>query len=149
MMALHAAIFETGRPVLMLPAEPPAKIGANVVIAWNGTAEAARAVAGAMPFLETAERVTALTIETEKSVNRVGSDELAAYLGAHGIKVERAVVPRTDRPVGETILDFCKNGNADLLVTGAFTHSRLIQIILGGVTRHLIASTHLPVLMDH
>src|SRR5690606_7294320 len=76
MMALHAAIFETARPVVMLPNDPPAKIGSNVVIAWNGTSEAARAVAGAMPFLEKAAKVYALTVETEKSVNRIGSEEL-------------------------------------------------------------------------
>ena len=149
MMALHAAIFETARPVLMLPDEPPETIGSNVVIAWNGTSEASRAVAGAMPFLEKAKKVTALTVETEKSVNRVGGDELAQYLGAHGIAAERAVVPRTEKAVGAIILDFCTNVKADLLVTGAFTHSRLIQIILGGVTRHLIATAQLPVLMDH
>lgn len=149
MMALHAAIFETARPVLMLPTEPPAKIGSNVVIAWNGTSEAARAVAGAMPFFQSASKVTALTVETEKSLNRVGGDELATYLGAHGIKVDRVTVARGDKAVGETILNHCRSVNADLLVTGAFTHSRLIQIILGGVTRHLIASAHLPVLMDH
>ncbi len=149
MMALHAAIFETARPVLMLPAQPPEKIGTNVVIAWNGSSEAARAVEGAMPFLLTANKVTVLTVETEKSVARVGSDHLAAYLGCHDIKVERATVPHTDKPVGDTILEFCRSVNADLLVTGAFTHSRLIQIILGGVTRHIISTTHLPVLMDH
>jgi nucleotide-binding universal stress UspA family protein len=149
MMALHAAIFETARPVIMLPAQPPEIIGSNVVIAWNGTAESARAVAGAMPFLEKANKVTALTVETEKSVNRIGSEDLALYLGARGVKVERALVPRTEKAVGETILDFCANVKSDLLVTGAFTHSRLIQIILGGVTRHLIATAQIPVLMDH
>jgi nucleotide-binding universal stress UspA family protein len=149
MMALHAAIFETARPVVMLPAQPPETIGSNVVIAWNGTSEAARAVAGAMPFLETANKVTALTVETEKSVNRIGSEDLAIYLAARGVKVERALVPRSEKMVGETILDFCASAKADLLVTGAFTHSRLIQIILGGVTRHLIATAQIPVLMDH
>jgi nucleotide-binding universal stress UspA family protein len=148
-MTLHAAIFETARPVLMLPDQVPAKIGDTVVIAWNGTSEAARAVAGAMPFLEKASKVVALTVETEKSVNRVRSEELAQYLGAHGIKAERVTLEQGAKPVGETILEYCKSVNADLLVTGAFTHSRLIQIILGGVTRHLISAAHLPVLMDH
>jgi len=149
MMALHAAIFETARPVLMLPDQVPPKIGSTVVIAWSGTSEASRAVAGAMPFLESASRVVALTVETEKSVNRIGGDELTAYLGTHGIRAERVMVERGSKAVGETILDYCKSINADLLVTGAFTHSRLIQIILGGVTRHLIGTAHLPVLMDH
>jgi len=149
MMALHAAIFETARPVLMLPDQVPATIGSKVVIAWNGTSEAARAVAGAMPLLEKAQKVVALTVETEKSVNRIGSDELTAYLQAHGINAERVTVEQGTRAVGETILDYCKSIDADLLVTGAFTHSRLIQIILGGVTRHLIAAAHLPVLLDH
>ncbi len=149
MMALHASIFETARPVLMLPDVVPAKIGSTVVIAWNGTSEAARAVAGAMPLLEKASKVVALTIETEKSVNRIGPDELTGYLRTHGINAERVTVEQGTKPVGETILAYCKTVNADLLVTGAFTHSRLIQIILGGVTRHLIAAAHLPVLMDH
>jgi len=149
MMALHASIFETARPVLMLPDVVPAKIGSTVVIAWNGTSEAARAVAGAMPLLEGASKVVALTIETEKSVNRIGPDELTGYLRTHGINAERVTLAQGAKPVGETILAYCKSIDADLLVTGAFTHSRLIQIILGGVTRHLIAAAHLPVLMDH
>ena len=149
MMALHAAIFETAHPVLMLPDVVPEKIGSTVVIAWNGTSEAARAVAGAMPLLEKANKVVALSIETEKSLNRIGGDELVQYLSAHGVKIERVTLEQGSKPVGETILDYCKSVNADLLVTGAFTHSRLIQIILGGVTRHLIAAAHLPVLLDH
>ncbi|NQV54608.1 MAG: universal stress protein [Rhodospirillales bacterium] len=149
LLTLHAAIFETGRPVLMVPENSSGDIGKNAVIAWNGTSEAARAVAGGIPLLATADKVTVLTAETEKSVTRIGGEELATYLKCHGITAKCEHVSPGAKSVGEAITDYCNDNGCDLLVTGAFTHSRLVQIILGGVTRHIISNAKIPVLMIH
>jgi nucleotide-binding universal stress UspA family protein len=149
LLTLHAAIFETGRPVLMLPANAPDVVGKNVVIAWNGAAEAANAVAGAMPLIAGAGKVTILSVDTEKSVSRIGGEALAYYLGCHGVAAECRSVNAEKAPVGQVITNFCSETGADLLIMGAFTHSRLIQVILGGVTRYVIANASVPVLMIH
>ena len=149
LMTLHAALFETGKPVLLAPSTAPEQIGKKVVISWNGTAEAARAIEGALPLLRIAEKVVIVSVETENTRNRVTGAELASQLNWHGVQSELKAVSPSARSVGEAVVTECENENADLLVMGAYTHSRLIQIILGGVTRHVIAETKIPVLMAH
>lgn len=149
LLTLHAAIFETGRPVLMLPENAPDVVGKNVVIAWNGSSEAANAVAGGMGLITGADKVTIVTVDTEKSVSRVGGEELAYYLGCHGAAAECRNINADRASVGQVITNFCSEIGSDLLIMGAFTHSRLIQVILGGVTRNIIANANVPVLMIH
>ncbi|MBT7954128.1 MAG: universal stress protein [Rhodospirillaceae bacterium] len=149
LMTLHAAIFETGKPVLIVPPEMPTEMGKRILVAWNGTSEAAAAVAAALPFLKHAEAITVLTIETEKAINRISGEELLRNLAWHGVKATTLGVSPGAESVGAIILAQGEQMNADLLVTGAYTHSRLIQIILGGVTRHLIAEAKIPVLAAH
>jgi len=149
LLTLHAAIFETGRPVLMLPENAPGTVGKNVVIAWNGASEAANAVAGSMPLITVADKVTIVTVDTEKSIGRIGGEELAHYLGCHGVAAECRSIDAQKNPVDQVISNFCSEIGSDLLVMGAFTHSRLIQIILGGVTRHIINNANVPVLLIH
>ncbi len=149
LMTLHAAIFETGKPVLLVPPSLPGQIGKTIIISWNGTAEAARAVEGALPLLRLAERVVVVSVETEKARSRVTGAELATHLSWHGVQAEVKGISPSARTVGEAVVTECQQENADLLVMGAYTHSRLIQIILGGVTRHVIAETKIPVLMAH
>ncbi len=149
LLTLHAAIFETGRPVLMLPESTSAEVGKNVVIAWNGAAEAAKAVAGALPLITGADKVAVITVKTEKSVSRIGGDELVSYLASHGVSAERRNLTADNMTVGKAITNYCSEIECDLLVMGAFTHSRLVQIILGGVTRHIIGAANVPVLLIH
>ena len=149
LMTLHAAIFETGKPVLIVPPEMPAEMGKRILVAWNGTSEAAAAVAASLPFLKRAEAITVLTVETEKALNRISGEELLRNLAWHGVTATTLGVSPGVDSVRATILAQCEQMNADLLVTGAYTHSRLIQIILGGVTRHLIAEAKIPVLAAH
>jgi nucleotide-binding universal stress UspA family protein len=148
-LTLHAAIFETGRPVLMLPESASTEVGKHVVIAWNGAAEASKAVAGALPLITGADKVTVITVKTEKSVSRIGGDELVSYLARHGVSAERSILTADNMTVGKAITNYCSESECDLLVMGAFTHSRLVQIILGGVTRHIIGAANVPVLMIH
>ncbi len=149
LMTLHAAIFETGKPILIVPPEASEQIGRRILVTWNGTSEASAAVSAAIPFLKEAEAITVLTVETEKALNRIHSEELLKNLAWHGVTATIKKVAAGTASVGETILAECDAMNADLLVTGAYTHSRLIQIILGGVTRHIIAEAKIPILAAH
>ncbi len=147
-MTLNAALVETGRAVLVVPDRPVDTVGSRVAISWNGSAEAARAVAAALPLIENADRVLVLTIDGDEAPAHVAS-ELSDYLMWHGVSADMDVSPVTERQIGETVLSKSAEWNADLLVMGAYTHSRLRQLIMGGVTRHVLNEATLPVLLVH
>ena len=144
----NAAIFETGRPVLVAPPNTPADLARRIAIFWNGSAQAARAIAASVPFLtdNTCETVTILSAEGEGASPSASSD-LAAYLAWRGVAARTQGVTPEGRAVGEALLAAC--ADADLLVMGAYTHSRLRRLILGGVTKHVLAKATIPVLMGH
>lgn len=144
----EAALFETGRPVLVAAAETPSSVGERIVIAWNGSTETARCIAFSMPFLERAESVLVLTIEGWQ-VPGPGGDQVTAHLLRNGIKASAKHAESGSRSVGEAILEETKSFNADLLVKGAYTHSRLRQLVFGGATRHLLHNTPVPLFMAH
>ncbi len=142
----NAAIFETGRPVLVAPPKLPPAIGTKIAIFWNGSAQAARAVAAAMPFVTDADSVTVINAEGEGTASSVAAD-LATYLAWRGVTADtRTAVPGA-RGVGEVLLEACSN--CDLLVMGAYTHSRVRRLILGGVTKHVMSNAAMPILMGH
>ena len=149
MMTLHAAIFETTKPVLLAPPAVPEALGKKIAIAWNGSMQAARAVSNAIPFLTQADEVVIAAVATEKTAERLRGRELASHLAWHGVNVRRQEVVQDGQTVGQAILQMCAGESIDLLVTGAYTHSRMIQIILGGVTRHVIENAEIPVVMSH
>ena len=144
--ALHAVLFDSGRPVLIAPRVPPASIGRRVCIAWNGTAESAAAVWAAIPWMQRAEAVRVLSAD-EYQRRGPAAPELAAYLACHDIHPELAGFRPVDRDVGAGLLAAAKQFDADLLAMGAYSHSRLRQLILGGVTRHVLEHADLPVIM--
>jgi nucleotide-binding universal stress UspA family protein len=144
----EAALFETGRPVLVAASETPATIGDRIVVAWNGSTETARCIAMSMPFLLQAESVEVVTVEGWQ-VPGPGGDQVAAHLQRNGIKAIGKNVDSGSRSVGEAILDEAKEFNADLIVKGAYTHSRLRQLVFGGATRHLLHNTPIPLFMAH
>ncbi|MBK8906560.1 MAG: universal stress protein [Rhodospirillales bacterium] len=147
-MTLNAALYEGGRPVLVPAGTPSPQIGRNVAVAWNGSAESARAVSGALSFLKAAETVTVLTAgSAATSPDR--AEDLVDYLAWHEIDARRGAVTSEDGPVGARILEACRSAGADLLVIGAYTHSRLRELIMGGVTRHVLANARIPLLMAH
>ncbi len=144
---LNAALMESGRPVLAAPRDPITSIGKSVAIAWNGSAEAARAITHAMPFLIKADSVTILVAEEGDHI--APASELDIHLAWHGVSCDiRKVVP-SGGAVGASILKAAGDCKADLMVMGAYTHSRLRQLILGGVTRHVLDHAPLPVLLTH
>jgi nucleotide-binding universal stress UspA family protein len=145
---LEDALFESGRPVLMAPLVPPASIGERVLVAWNGSTETARTLGFAMPFLERATSVQVVSVEGGMTPGPSG-EELAHNLTRHGIPtIARHVAPR-DRTTGQVFLDEAKAIDADLMVKGAYTQSRLRQMIFGGATRHIIMEAALPVILAH
>lgn len=143
-----AALFETGRPIVVTPTTSWTGFGRRIAIAWNNTVEASRAVAAAMPFLERADTVFVLIVETEKTPAWEARN-LAEYLGTHGIKAETRVVPDLrHRPAdGRRLLDECAAIKADLLVVGAPRKGRFGQPVIDPVTRDILDGTPIPVLM--
>ncbi len=147
-MTLNASLVETGRGVLVVPPSGASNFGKRVAISWNGSAEAARAVAASMALVEGAESVLILSIGGDDASPDVAT-QLSNYLAWHGVCAEIETAPVSDSQVGETVLKKCGDWNADLLIMGAYTHSRLRQLIMGGVTRHVLAEATLPVVMVH
>jgi nucleotide-binding universal stress UspA family protein len=144
--ALHAVLFDSGRPVLIAPQVALPTIGTRICVAWNGTAESAAAVQAALPWMQRAQAVRVLAAD---EYQRRGPDAqaLSAYLDLHGVHVEIAQFRPLDREVGRGLLMAAREFGADLLAMGAYSHSRLRQLILGGVTRHVLENAKLPVLM--
>lgn len=148
MSALEAALFDSGRPVLMAPPTPPRTFGESVVIHWNASTETARVILFALPILRKAKRVVLLSVEGHVAPGPSAKDELG-HLEANGIVAsEKTVVPRSGRP-GEAILAEAKAQGADLLIKGAYTQSRLRQMIFGGATSHILGAAELPVFFAH
>lgn len=145
--ALHAVLFDSGRPVLIAPRRAPEQVGQRVAIAWNGTAESAQAVWAAIPWMQKAEAVRVLSAE-EYQRRGPGAPELRDYLAMHGVQVELATFKPIDREVGAGLLKAARDFGSDLLCMGAYSHSRLRQLILGGVTRHVLEKADLPVMMN-
>ncbi len=145
--ALHAVLFDSGRPVLIAPREPPATLGTRICLAWNGTAESASAVWAALPWMQRASAVRILSAE-EYQRRGPGAPDLVEYLALHGIAAEIATFKPKDREVGAGLLHAAHEFGADLLAMGAYSHSRLRQLILGGVTRHVLEHAGLPIMMN-
>jgi nucleotide-binding universal stress UspA family protein len=145
---VEAALLETGRPLLLVPSAWSGDIGRTVAIAWNGRAEAARAVAHAMPILVKAEKLHVLTAATQRT-DFAASADLAGYLARHGLACERHRVAVATEPVGQALLHRAADLEADLVVMGGYGRSRLAELVLGGVTRHLLGHLQRPLLLAH
>jgi len=143
----------SGRPILVVPyAGNFPNVGRRVLIGWNATREAARAVNDAMPLLTAAEIVTVLTIDPREGPRAHGElpgADVSLHLARHGVKAEIERTVSADLPVGEVLLSRAADLGADLLVMGAYGHSRARELLLGGATRSLLRSMTLPVLMSH
>jgi nucleotide-binding universal stress UspA family protein len=148
MVTLESALFESGRPVLIAPPTAPRSLGTHVLIAWNSSTEQARTMSDAMPLLRLAERVTICTVEGATVAGPSG-EQMARSLKVNGIVAEPITLKPSKRGAGETILAKADELGCDLIVKGAYTQSRLRQMIFGGTTRHILANAKLPVLMAH
>jgi len=148
MITLESALFESGRPVLIAPPISPRSLGTNILVAWNNSTEQARTMADAMPFLRLAERITICTVEGATVAGPSG-EQMARSLKMNGIAAEPITLKQSKRNASETLLAKADELGCDLIVKGAYTQSRLRQMIFGGTTRHILANAKLPVLMAH
>jgi nucleotide-binding universal stress UspA family protein len=148
MHTLEAALFEAGRPILIAPPKAPAAIGETVVIAWNGSTETARAVAFALPILKQAAKVIVLSIDNF-AVPGPSGEAVAHHLGYNDIAATAMSADAGKRSPGEAMLGEALALGADLMIKGAYTHSRLRQMIFGGATSHILSYTEMPVFMAH
>ncbi len=144
------ALFSTGRPVLVMPHDPPPALGRRIAIAWNGSAECARAVGGATDFLARADSIVVLTAESDRTPSSV-APELATYLEWHGRKPESRVFAHLGKRHlgGKMLLEACQEEGADLLVMGAMRTTRFRELLLGRATRQVLRMAPIPVLMGH
>jgi nucleotide-binding universal stress UspA family protein len=149
MSTLEAALFESGRPVLIAPPLPRPDMGTNVLIAWNCSTEQARTIAFAMPILKRANRVIVLTVEGGAAVPGPTGQQLCRYLQLSGVPAKPLTVGLDGRLTGEAVLAHAKALGCDLLIKGAYTQSRLRQFIFGGTTRYILSNAELPVFMAH
>jgi nucleotide-binding universal stress UspA family protein len=145
--AIESVLFESGRPILLSPPSPPNQIATNILIAWNCSTEQARAIAFAMPLLHRADRVTVLTVIGGTGVPGPSAKQLIQYLQRNGIVAEPKGVELDGRNTGEAILAAAQSSGCDLLIKGAYTQSRLRQMIFGGATQHIMAKATMPVLL--
>jgi nucleotide-binding universal stress UspA family protein len=145
---LEDALFESGRPVLMTPVGPPPTIGDTILIAWNGSMETARTIAMAMSFLRDAQHVHVVSVEGGMTPGP-SAEELARTLRRRGAATSLRLVPAQGRTPGAIFCDEAIACGADLMIKGAYTQSRLRQMIFGGATRHIIMEARIPVLMAH
>ena len=149
-LLLEGLLFHSGRPLLILPYihRGPAKLG-RVIVAWDGGAAAARALAAAMPVLKRAGRVEIVTmLNGRKASTDLPGFDIARNLARHGIQAELKTLPKGEDD-GALILSYAVDENADMLVMGGYGHSRLREFVLGGATRTILSSMTLPVLMAH
>lgn len=153
MQDIQSVIFAAGRPLLLVPYVGKIKtFGTHALVAWNASREATRAVTDALPLLQRAAKVTVMVVrprEDAKAHGDVPGSDIAAYLARHGVKVEVSAEEGEGIEVGELMLSRVSDLNVDLVVMGAYSHSRLRQWILGGATRTMLESMTVPVLMSH
>ena len=147
----HDVLFGAGVPVIVVPAAPPSRIGERVVIAWNGSREAARAVKDALPILERARTVTILCVDQRAhGSNAEPGRDLANHLSRHGIDASADNLVRGNGiSIPDAIISRLSDLGTDLLVMGAWGHSRLREFVLGGVTKRILQHAPIPVLMSH
>ncbi len=141
----ESLIFAASCPVLLLPEGVRAVAARNILVAWKPRREAARAMRDAVPMLRKAERVTILTIGADEGRSR----EARSFLQAHGVAAVLQEDPSLDLSAGEVILAEADRLGCDLLVMGAYGHTRFRELVLGGATRHVLLNSEIPILMSH
>ena len=150
-MIIESALFQSGRPVLIVPYIQQAGFKLdNVMVCWDGSRNAARALGDAMPFLVRARAVEVVVVagEAPKS-NEIPGADIAHHLARHGLKVELEEIVSADLDVPNTILSHAADAGTDLIVMGAYGHSRLRELVLGGATRGILNAMTVPTLMSH
>jgi nucleotide-binding universal stress UspA family protein len=151
-IAAHV-LLSSGRPVLVIPYIARfGPLARNVLIGWNGSREAARAINDAIPLIADAQSLTVLAVNPERGIGGEGdvpAADAALHLARHGLRAEAAHIAATEITDGDALLDYAADRGCDLIVIGGYGHSRMREFVLGGVTRRLLQSMTVPVLMSH
>ena len=146
-------VLAAGRPLLIVPYIGADKtLGETVVVAWDASREAARAVSDSLPILEQAKQVVVIAVNPRGSADGHGQEpgaDLALHLTRHGCSVQVERLESHEIGIGDTLLSFLADRSADLLVMGGYGHARIKELVLGGVTQHMMAHMTVPVLMSH
>ncbi|MEZ5926801.1 MAG: universal stress protein [Hyphomicrobiaceae bacterium] len=145
---LEATLFESGGPLLIVPPVVPQSLGERIIIGWNGSTETTRIINFSMPILARAKEIMVLTVDDGSLIGPPGH-MLASHLDAHGFNVSHKMVTQPGGNAGPTILAEAKEFGADTVIKGAYTTSRLRQMIFGGATSHILWNADLPILMAH
>jgi nucleotide-binding universal stress UspA family protein len=147
---IEAVLMNSGRPLVVVPRGGETYSSAPIIIAWDGSAKAARAVNDALPFLRAATLVDLVVVTGEKNLaDAVPGTEIAPHLANHGVKVTVREVPVEYGDVAQTLRNACVQSGAGMLVMGAYVHSRLRQLVLGGTTQSLLKSSLVPLLLSY
>lgn len=146
-------LFDTGRPVLVVPPQKPASLPMkHAVVAWQPTREGTRALHDALPLLKRCRSVDVVTVDPQVGASRHGEEpgaDIAAHLARHGLRVDVVSLPGGGAPVASVLLRHCAESGADLLVSGGYGNARAREWVLGGVTLDLLETLTLPVLFSH
>ncbi|MGH6726378.1 MAG: universal stress protein [Pseudolabrys sp.] len=147
----EGVLFESGRPVIFVPYIQNEDLKLDrVMVCWDGSRAATRAIADAMPFLEKAKKVEVVMIASKSGKNdEIPGVDLGQHLARHGLKVDVKRITSPDIDVPSTILSYAADSSADMIVMGGYGHSRLREFILGGVTRGILETMTVPALMSH
>ena len=145
---IEALLFESGRPILLVGDEVPSVVGDRVVVAWNGSVEAARSVAMSEALLLNSSEVVVVTV-AGATVPGPSAKQLVAHMCARNIPARAETIERGEATVGGAFLDYVEDFDADLLIKSAFTQSRFRQWVFGGATKEIIATASIPVFMCH
>jgi nucleotide-binding universal stress UspA family protein len=146
----EASLLQARRPVLLTPPQMPSDLAANAMIAWDESPECWHAVSAAIPFLRLARSVHVVSVDRDATRRHASQADAVAYLHCHGITATARVVAPHMRSVGDTLLAVAEEAGGGLLVMGAYSHSRLREMLLGGVTRHILRkAVSRPVLLAH
>jgi nucleotide-binding universal stress UspA family protein len=150
-LLIEAALFGSGRPVLVVPYIQKAGLKLDrVMVCWDGSRNAARAIADAMPFLERSKAIDVVTVSrSEGARDELPGADIAQHLARHKLNVDLKRIVASDLDVTSTILSHAADSGADLIVMGGYGHSRLREFVLGGATRGILESMTVPTLMSH
>ena len=149
-LMIEGALFESGRPVVVVPYIQKQGLTLERVLAcWDGGRTAARAIADAMPLLVRAKAVDVVIVTEHGKHDEITGANMGEHLARHGVKAEVKRIAKGDIAVDAAILDYAADSGADFIVMGGYGHSRLREFILGGVTRGILGSMTVPVLMSH
>jgi nucleotide-binding universal stress UspA family protein len=150
-VADEGVLFDSGRPVIFVPYIQKSGLKLDrVMLCWDGSRAATRAINDAMPFLEKAKQVELVIVSSKAGkANELTGADMGQHLARHGLKVEVKRITSPDIDVTSTILSYAADSSADMIVMGGYGHSRLREFILGGVTRRLLETMTVPTLMSH